>query len=273
MSHAFAKDSRACAACISWGGERALSEDNTLVHVARYSVEGECRTASSHDYRKITKGYHTCTAWAALPMLKKHGGLPERQLAERQSAFATAPAPAMARPEPAPPPAPKPVAPPSPPAEAEPIACRADPLDLDKVPPQARILHTHWLRLRQKRGVLPRPQDIDTAQIRECVSRLCLLEPVPGAPDFTYRACGRSLQRRLGARPIARRVSECHPADAAQRLLRDLDACLAAGEPLAFLVQGDPIQPGARFVDLLLPLADDQGRPAMLLAYRHVPGG
>lgn len=97
MTHAFAKDSRACAACVSWGGDRALSDDNTLVHVDRYSAEGECRTATSQDYRKVTRSYHTCPTWAPLPMLKKHGGRPERQ-----PVFASRPAPALAAVKPVP---------------------------------------------------------------------------------------------------------------------------------------------------------------------------
>ncbi|HEY0833738.1 MAG TPA: hypothetical protein VGE72_07490, partial [Azospirillum sp.] len=78
MTHAFAKDSRACAACVSWGGERALSADNTLVEVPRYSVEGECRTAISQDYRKVRKSYHTCDSWSPLPLLRAHGGRTDR---------------------------------------------------------------------------------------------------------------------------------------------------------------------------------------------------
>ena len=263
MSHAFAKDSRACAACVSWGGERALSGDNTLVHVARYSVEGECRTASSHDYRKVTKGYHTCQAWAPLPTLKKHGGRPERQ-----PVFAT-PAPPAAPGHPAP----ASTASPTPPAaEAEPAVCRSEPLDIDKTPPQARILYIHWRRLRQP-GALPPARAIDTAQIRESVPRLCLMEPLRGGEDFVYRACGRALQRRLGRRPVPQPVSACHPGPAAERFSADLRACLEAGEPRSLLVRDDPMLPGVRFVELLLPLAGEDGRPACVLAYRHVPGG
>ncbi|WP_207457291.1 hypothetical protein [Azospirillum sp. SYSU D00513] len=295
MSHAFAKDSRACAACISWAGERALSDDHTLVHVERYSVEGECRTASSQDYRKVTKGYHTCTAWSALPMMKKHGGLPERQppASRPEPALALAgaapvvavqapvqaPVQAMAqtvaRPapvQPAPQPVTVPVPAPAPAAAPEPVICRSDRLELDRIPPAAQILHAYWLRLRQKRGALPRAAEIDTAQLRDGLPRLALLEPVPGSFDFVYRSCGRSLQRRMGLRPAARLVSACHPADAALRLQRDLRACLAEGDAQAFLVRDDPMLPGVRFVDLLLPLADADGRPAMVLAYRHVPG-
>lgn len=272
MSHAFAKDSRACAACVSWGGERALSDDNTLVYVARYSVEGECRTASSQDYRKVTKGYHTCPTWAPLPMLKKHGGRPDRQPADRQPVFATAtpgPAPGAA-------PAAVPAAKAAPAAvavaEPEPAVCRSDVLDIDKAPPQAHVLYIHWRRVRQQRA-LPRAREIDTAQIRECVSRLCLMEPLPGAADFLYRACGRAVQRRLGQRPVPRPVSACHPEDAAARFNADLRACLDAGEPRCVLVRDDPMLPGVRFVELLLPLAGEDGRPSCVLAYRHVPGG
>jgi hypothetical protein len=157
-------------------------------------------------------------------------------------------------------------------AEPLPVVCRAERLELDKIPPPARILYVYWHRLRQKAGALPRASEIDTAQLRDCVSRLCLMEPAPGGTDFVYRACGRSLQRRMGLRPVTRRVSACHPDDAAMRLLRDLRACLAEGEAQAFLVRDDPMLPGVRFVDLLLPLADEQGRPAMVLAYRHMPG-
>ncbi|MGQ9369556.1 hypothetical protein [Azospirillum sp. ST 5-10] len=264
MTHAFAKDSRACAACVSWGGQRSLAADNTLVHVARYSVEGECRTAISQDYRKITKSYHTCPAWAPLPMLKSHGGRPERVAAPAAAAAAGAAAaigaPAAARPaaEPAP--------------ETDVPVCSSSPLDVDMAPPQARILYTYWRRLKQQRA-MPAAVDIDTAHIRECVSRLALLEPVQGGADFLYRACGRALQRRMGFRPVARALTACHAPEAADRWLADLRACLAAGEPRCQLVRNDPILPEARYVELLLPLADAQGRVALVMAYRHLPGG
>ncbi len=275
MSHAFAKDSRACAACVSWGGDRAMSEDNTLVRVARHGVEGECRTASSQDYRKVTKGYHTCAAWAPLPMLKKHGGRLDR----------VAPAGAAAPHHPPPPPQPAPgasaaasstttaaTAAPAAVLEPEPPPCRADPLDVDQTP-QVRVIYTHWLRLRRKRP-LPLAAEIDTAQVRESVPRICLMEPTADGTDFVYKSCGRALQRRLAMRPTTRRVSECHPEQAARRWLADLRACLESGEPRCLMVRDDPMLPGLRFVELLLPLADvDGGRATRVLAYRHVPGG
>ncbi|HYG87094.1 MAG TPA: hypothetical protein VD978_12620 [Azospirillum sp.] len=268
--HAFAKDSRACAACVSWGGERAMAPDNTLVHVTRYSVEGECRTAISQDYRKITKAYHTCTAWSPLPMLRAHGGRPERTPGPSAAMSAmiaggTVAAASAIKPPPAPAAAPQP--------GPEPESCRSTPLDIDQVPPQARILYGYWHRLKAKRKALPAAAELDTAQIRECVSRLSLLSPVADGSDFIYRACGRAVQRRLGSRPVAKPVSVCHPAPAAERWLTDLRACLAEGEPKSFVVRDDPLLPGARYVELLLPLADESGRPAFVLAYRHLPGG
>ncbi|QCN95975.1 hypothetical protein D3093_12290 [Azospirillum argentinense] len=273
MTHAFAKDSRACAACVSWGGDRALSDDNTLVHVDRYSAEGECRTATSQDYRKVTRSYHTCPTWAPLPMLKKHGGRPERQ-----PVFASRPTPAPA-PKPVPEavaaapvravPAAAPAVPPPPPA---PPVCRSEPLDLEQIPQIASLLYVHWRRVRRGRA-MPEARDIDTAQIRECVPRLCLMEPLRGGEDFLYRACGRAVQRRIGQRAVPRPVSGCHPAEAAARFNADLRACLEMGEPRGLLVRDDPMLPGARFVELLLPLSDEDGRPARVLAFRHVPGG
>lgn len=268
MSHAFAKDSRACAACVSWGGERAMSEDNTLVHVARHGVEGECRTASSQDYRKVTKGYHTCTAWSPLPMLKKHGGRFDRA----PPVGAVPSTPASTASHPAQTAGSSTASPPVAVLEAEPPLCRADPLDVDQTP-QVRVLYTHWLRLRRKRP-LPLAVEIDTAQVRESVPRICLMEPTADGTDFVYKSCGRALQRRLAMRPTTRRVSECHPEQAAQRWLADLRACLESGEPRCLMVRDDPMLPGVRFVELLLPLADEEGGKATrVLAYRHVPGG
>ncbi|WP_448202542.1 hypothetical protein [Azospirillum sp. sgz302134] len=269
MTHAFAKDSRACAACVSWGGERALSDDNTLVHVDRYSAEGECRTATSQDYRKVTRSYHTCGTWAPLPMLKKHGGRPERQPVTAGAATAVS-TPASTVPAPAPALMPKPA--PVPPPPPEPAVCRAEPLDIDKTPPAAGLLYIHWRRARQQRA-MPLAREIDTAQIREAVPRVCLMEPVDGGADFLYRACGRAVQRRLGQNPVPRLVSACHPDHAAERFTADLRACLESGEPRCLLVRDDPMLPGVRFVELLLPLAGDDGHPAFVLAYRHVPGG
>ncbi|ANC90522.1 hypothetical protein A6A40_00545 [Azospirillum humicireducens] len=275
MSHAFAKDSRACAACVSWGGERALSEDNTLVFVARHGVEGECRTASSQDYRRITKGYHTCTAWAPLPMLKKHGGRIGHTAAGQAHAPVTAaasrPMPPVSQPVPAAAAfADAPVA--TPVLDLPPPPCRADPIDVEQSP-QVRVLYTHWLRLKRKRR-MPLAVEIDTAQVRESVPRIALMEPTADGSDFVYRSCGRALQRRLDGRPTTRRVTECHPEQAARRWLSDLRLCLESGEPRCLLVRDDPMLPGAKFVELLLPLADVEGGPATrVLAYRHVPGG
>lgn len=272
MTHAFAKDSRACAACVSWAGERALSDDQTLVHVARYSVEGECRTATSQDYRKITKSYHTCPTWAPLPTLKKHGGRMERPPLfatpthpPGQPVARSAPAVAGKAAKPAP-------AADAPVVDAPAVACRSEPLDIDKAPQAARVLYVYWRRVKQQRA-MPMAREIDTAQIRECVSRLCLMEPAPGGAEFVYRACGRAVQRRIGQRVVPSTVGACHPGSAGERFNADLRACLESGEPSCLLVRDDPMLPGVRFVELLLPLAGEDGRPARVLAYRHVPGG
>lgn len=267
MSHAFAKDSRACAACVSWGGARTLASDNTLVQVERYSIEGECRTAASQDYRRITKAYHTCGRWAPLPLLKAHGARPTRTpgpsaamagvLAQRTSppeASATAPSAAPAEPA----------------AVPEDQRCRSTPLDVDKTPPTAQVLYGHWHRLKQDRR-FPAATEIDTAQVREAVARLCLLAPENG--DFVYRACGRAVQRRLGMRVVCKTLADCHPPEAAERFRADVKSCLDSGEPRCHLVRNDPLLPGNKFVELLLPLADETGTAAFVLAYRHVPGG
>lgn len=289
MSHAFAKDSRTCAACVSWGGERALSGDNTLVHVAAFSVAGGCRTASSNDYRKITKAYHTCPAWSALPMMKKHGGRPEHhptssprasQLSPATPVDPVVPLPVLELAEPVPVAgipvasvpdmavAPVLAAPPAPPL----AGCRSELLDIDKTPPQVHLLFLHWRKLRRDRP-LPMMTELDTAQIRDTITRLCLMEPVDDGDDFLYRSCGRAIQRRMGFRPVMRLVSDCHLVEAAVRFNDDLRACLDRGEPRCLLVRDDPILPGKRFVELLLPLAGPDGRPATVLAYRHFPGG
>ncbi|PWC54528.1 hypothetical protein [Azospirillum sp. TSO22-1] len=265
--HAFAKDSRACAACVSWGGERAMAPDNTLVHVTRYSVEGACLTAISQDYRKVTKAYHTCTAWQSLPLLRSHGGRSERTPGPSAAISALIASGASVPAAVAAPPSPKPQ------TEPEPDGRRTEPLDIDKVPPAARVLVAHWQRLKAQLKALPASWDLDTAQIREAVPRLALLVPVDGGRDFLYRACGRAIQRRLGTRPVMKTVSALHPEAAAERWLVDLKACLDGGEPVSLLVKGDPILPGSRFVEVLLPLADESGRPASVLAYRHLPGG
>ena len=300
MSHAFAKDSSTCAACVSWGGERALSGDNTLVHVAAFSVAGECRTASSHDYRKITKAYHTCQAWSALPMMKKHGGRPGHHPTSGarpapRTQIPSGPVPEQAAEPVLPPPEPvagpvdglplpapavadagqtgpaTPTVAPVPPAPVLP-GCRSELLDIDKTPSQVTLLFLHWRKLRRDRP-LPLMTDLDTAQFRVAISRLCLMEPVDDGDDFLYRSCGRAIQRRLGFRPLMRRVRDCHPLEAAERFSNDLRACLDRGEPRCLLVRDDPILPGRSFVELLLPLAGEDGRPATVLAYRHFPGG
>lgn len=270
MSHAFAKDSRACAVCLSWGGERALAPDHTLVHVARYSVEGECRTAVSEDYRKITRAGHTCGAWAPLPMMKAHGARSSRTPGPSAAMTGVLAAAATARPAESPPAASA--------VAADDTVCAAVSLDIDKAPPQARVLFMHWRRVKGQRP-LPAAHDIDTAQIRDAVPRLSLFVPGGGGPSggpdggFVYRTCGRAVQRRLALHAPGRALADCHPPEAAARLGADLARCLSGGEPLCHTVRNDPLVPGTRFVEVLLPLADADGRAAFVLAYRHVPGG
>jgi hypothetical protein len=261
MSHAFAKDSRACAACVSWGGARCLSPDQTLVEVERYSLEAECRTAASQDYRRVTKAYHTCGRWAPLPQMKAHGARPSRVTGTgaAPASPATAATPVAVR------------AAVAATLVPEDLHCHATPVDIDKAPQALQVVYGHWHRLKQDRR-FPAASEIDTAQVREAVARLCLLAPEGG--EFVYRACGRAILRRLTVRPVGKRVSDCHPAEAAARFNADLKACLDRGEALCRLVRNDPmLPPGQRFIELLLPLADAAGRRAFVLAYRHVPGG
>ncbi|HRQ81911.1 MAG TPA: hypothetical protein PKZ97_12420, partial [Azospirillaceae bacterium] len=109
MTYAFAKDSRACAVCQSWAGARELSADMTLAHVPRYSAEGECRTAVSQDYGRVTKSYHTCDCWSPMPLLRAHGARHARTpgpAAAMEGLLAATPA--EKRPSPSLPPAPAP---------------------------------------------------------------------------------------------------------------------------------------------------------------------
>ena len=304
MTYAFAKDSRACAVCQSWAGARELSADMTLAHVPRYSAEGECRTAVSQDYGRVTKSYHTCDCWSPMPLLRAHGarhartpgpaaameGLLAATPAEKRPPAAAAstpptpltplqpkePAPVAPTPAPAPP---VPVhgvqsyaaALPGRPAPAtEPCASAA--LELDRIPPVAGVLLSYWRRVAGDRRA-PAATEINTAHLRDSLSKLCLLAPVGDGGDFVYRACGRAVRRRLDLRPAGRRLTECHDADSAARLAADLRACLDAVRPMAALVRGDPLLPGQKYVELLLPLTDAAGRPAMVLAWRNVPGG
>lgn len=300
MTYAFAKDSRACAVCQSWAGARELSADMTLAHVPRYSAEGECRTAVSQDYGRVTKSYHTCDCWSPMPLLRAHGarhartpgpaaameGLLAATPAEKRPTVAVAPPPVPA-PAPAPPPA-SASKEPTPahlsPAHAvqghavhgrsvpAPEPCASAPLELDRIPPVAGVLLSYWRRVAGDRPA-PMATEINTAHLRDSLSRLCLLAPVGEGGDFVYRACGRAVRRRLDLRPAGRRLTECHDADSAARLATDLRACLDAVRPMAALVRGDPLLPGQKYVELLLPLTDAAGRPAMVLAWRNVPGG
>lgn len=269
MTHAFAKDSHSCAVCVSWGGERRVSDDNALVHVERYSVSGECRAAVSQDYHKATRSYHTCPVWSPLPVLKAHGARPQRQ------PITSMPIPAAAmKPAPSPAPAARPAPAPAPVPAVEPdsLRCRSTPLDIEQTPPPARVLFSYWHRLKKQRP-MPAAHEMDTAQLRDCVSRLSLMAPAPDGDDFIYRSCGRAVQRRLAVRAVCRRVRDLHPAEAAERWLADLRACFTEGVVKSHLVRNDPLLPGNRYVEVLLPLADARGNTVFVLAYRHLPGG
>jgi hypothetical protein len=150
--------------------------------------------------------------------------------------------------------------------------CRSETIDIDKTPPSVRHLHVYWRRLRGT-GRMPPASVVDTGHVRDCVPRLCLLEPAGGGGDFVYRACGRAIQRELGLRPVGHLVTACLPPVAAERWLADLNACLAAGDARCLLVRDDPTMAGQRYTELLLPLADDHGVGRYVLAFRHLSGG
>lgn len=278
----------------------------TLAHVPRYSAEGECRTAVSQDYGRVTKSYHTCDCWSPMPLLRAHGARHARTpgpAAAMEGLLAATPAEKRPSPSPAPSQAPSQaptpaVAPKDPaPIPAQPVQpayaqthaahqphavpgrsaptpepCASAPLELDRIPPVAGVLLSYWRRVAGDRPA-PMATEINTAHLRDSLSRLCLLAPVGDGGDFVYRACGRAVRRRLDLRPAGRRLTECHDADSAARLAADLRACLNAVRPMAALVRSDPLLPGQKYVELLLPLTDAAGRPAMVLAWRNVPGG
>lgn len=334
MTYAFAKDSRACAVCHSWAGARELSADMTLACVPRYSAEGECRTAVSQDYGRVTKSYHTCDCWSPMPLLRAHGarhartpgpaaameGLLAATPADKRPAAPQAKPPQAGIPVPVaggvgdqavgkgPTPAPQTLAAPAPQPSAvvvshppvasaprppvasaprppvasaprppvasapAPEACASTPLELDRVPPMAGVLLSYWRRVKGDRAA-PGATELDTAHLRDSLARLCLFERAADGGDFVYRACGRAVRRRLDARPAGLRLADCHDEGSAARLAADLRACLDAVRPMAALVRGDPLLPGQKYVELLLPLAGADGRPAMVLAWRNVPGG
>jgi len=259
MAHAFAKDSRSCAACVSWSGQRSLAADNTLVEVERYSLEAECRAAASGDYRRFTKAYHTCERWAPLPLLKAHGARPSRvvmppspppaALGEAGEVRDALPAPAAMN-----------------------DGARSLPIEIDKAPQPAQAVYAHWHRLKQEAG-FPPARVFDPSQVRAAVPRLALLISTPDGADFVYRACGKAIARCLPGRPVGKRLGDCHPPEAAALLRADASACLGRGAPICQLIRRDPIAPGVRFVELLLPLADENKRAAFVLLYRHLPGG
>lgn len=281
MTYAFAKDSRACAVCQSWAGQRELSPDMTLAYVPRYSAEGECRTAVSQDYGRVTKSYHTCECWSAMLMLRAHGARHSRTpgpSAAMEGLLAATPGDKRAAPPPPAPPSPSVSAAPAR-AAAPPLApippvelCDSTPLDFDKVPPTALVLLNYWRRLKGDRA-LPAAAEINTAALRDTLTKLSLFAPAADGQGFEYRACGRAVRRRLEIRPAGRRVEECHDPDSAARLNADLRACLADSAARAVLVRGDKLLPGQKFVELFLPLSDPRGAPAFVLAWRNVPGG
>jgi len=264
MSHAFTKDSRACAACVSWAGTRALSADNTLVEVAGYQAEGACRSPVSPDYRQVKRAGHTCPVWASMPTLKAHGAMPNNV----RSVAAPARTPTVPGVSPVPVPPPVVVQPARPVAPQ--TAPTSTPLDVDHAPLPAQALHGYWRRSRHDRRI-PAARDIETPLVRDAVARLCLLRR--SGDDFIYLACGRAVAKRMTRRPIRETLAGCHAPVEAERLRAESSACLATGEPRCLMVRDDPILPGARFAELYLPLLDETDVASLVLVYRHLPGG
>lgn len=76
-------------------------------------------------------------------------------------------------------------------------------------PPVLQDVFAYWLGLRGTR-LMPRFSDIDPVEIPGALSRLYILDVLPGG-DFIYRLAGEDVSERYGASLKGKRISEIYP--------------------------------------------------------------
>ena len=76
-------------------------------------------------------------------------------------------------------------------------------------PPVLQDVFAYWLRLRGDR-LMPRFADIDPVEIPKALSRLYILDVLPGG-DFIYRLAGEDVSDRYGPSLKGKRISEIYP--------------------------------------------------------------
>jgi len=263
MSDAFTIDSRACAACAAWTGERSLARANTLSVVAHRQVLGECQGPRSPKFRTITRASGTCDQWEPLAMLRAHGGRPGHNW--------TLPVPATV---------------PSSVIGSSVIG----PLDevtqppgepdhgyisrlwaVEKCHPMVVELFRHWNRARG-RDRLPGRDTLKPWELRRYLGLAALFEVIDLEPVPDYRCLhqGAELTRHLGVRAAGRRLSDLEDYAFASPLYRDLEACRREETADCRLVETNVYGPIRKFVRLALPFAGSDGRAALILTYTRV---
>jgi len=247
MSEGFAKDSKACAACIAWNGERTLSHSNTLAAVLSRQTPGECRAPASPNYRKVTRAFFTCSSWAPMAMLRSHGGLPE--MAPR--AHATAAPPPVAEP-------------------AEQTHYRSRLYPLDRSPAPVAALYEYWLRRKGERA-LPDRRLIRPWELKGYLGWLSLIEAAPGGRVLVWRMLGSRMASWLPLNPVGRSLHDIGNPELSRHLHQDLVSCLESGRPECLLVQTDLFASPESYFQLALPLAESEHstRATFLCLYTH----
>ncbi|MBI1206115.1 MAG: PAS domain-containing protein [Azospirillum sp.] len=275
MAEGFAKDSRACAACISWTGERTLSHACTLATVNTRQQPGNCRAPNSPNYRKSTRAFHTCAAWAVMEMLRAHGGrpdlpvrggperpasdrgVPERVIVERRVSSDSGRSPTSGPSKAAPP------------AELPRFQSRRFPLE--RCPEPMRALLDYWQAKAGGRQI-PDRRRILPWEIRHLLGRLSLVEAGRNGGAFVFRLYGSQLSGPFGISPTGRRHTEIFGPETAGLFDAEWSACLRAQEPRCNRISTDLFGMRLSYLELLLPLGEsDPALPAHLLcSYTHL---
>lgn len=267
MSDAFTIDSRTCAACAAWTGERSLARSNTLSVVEHRQVLGECQGPRSPRFRTVTRASATCDHWEPLPLLRAHGGRPGHALAASGSASSALPSAAplgvtgVARF------GPSSVASPGPTDHGYVSRLWA----VEKCHPTVVELFRLWNRERGRNRLPPR-ESLKPWELRKYLGLAALYEVVALEPVSDYRCLhqGAELTRHLGVRAVGLRLSDLDDYAFAAPLFRDLEDCRREETADCRLVETSVYGPIRKFVRLALPFAGGDGRTALILTYTRV---
>ncbi len=130
--------------------------------------------------------------------------------------------------------------------------------------PLIQELHRYWT---EKRGTAPLPakRDFDPLDHPQALGTLMILERLEDG-DYLYRLHGTKAAEQFGRDLTGRRLREV-AGPVAPFFAAKYDRCLELGRPLYVVHRPAQMRTVAMLERLLMPFADDAGRPRFVVAY------